>query len=167
MATVIEIRATVVERPCGSPHDSSTGANSSASVAAPNAADRKPAKVTPICSAARKRFGFEARENTRCPRRPRAASVRSWLSRSDTSAISVAAKAPPMQTKTTTRAIFAQVELTHPSVGAPAHPRCRSSARADGGLEVARDRVQELLGGLPRLVRPDQDGQVLRHRAAL
>ena len=53
MSTVIPTRATVFAAPSDSPQPSRTGARSSASVAAPKAADRKPAKVTPICSAAR------------------------------------------------------------------------------------------------------------------
>src|SRR5215210_2569357 len=37
---------------------SSSGANAFANVLPPNAADKKPAKVTPICTADRNRFGF-------------------------------------------------------------------------------------------------------------
>ena len=83
------------------PRSSSTGARSSASVAPPNAADRKPGSVTPTWTAARNRFGSSLSSATTRPRRPLSASARAWLSRSETSAISAAAKTPPMRTKRT------------------------------------------------------------------
>ena len=56
---MISTRAMVVGDRLGQPETArSTGARSSASVAPPKAADRKPDRVTPICTAERKRLGF-------------------------------------------------------------------------------------------------------------
>ena len=73
-----------------------------ARVAAPNAPDSRVASVTPIWTADRNRLGFPASLAARWPRLPRRASDRIWPSRSDTSAISAAAKKPPMRMITRT-----------------------------------------------------------------
>ena len=96
---VIRIRAMVSATGLARPIRCSTGDRSSASVAPPNAADRNPATVTPICTAERKRLGFSASRATVCPRLLRWDSWRIWLSRSDTRAISAAAKIPPTTMK--------------------------------------------------------------------
>jgi len=92
---VTNTRASGSATPAGRPAERSTGASSSARVAPPNAADRKPDSVTPICTADRNRFGWAARLATAAPRLPRVLSARTCESRSDTSAISAAAKIPP------------------------------------------------------------------------
>src|SRR5450631_1114525 len=112
MTSVIVISAVASDMPVGTPQRTRTGANLPDRVAAPKAADRNPASVTPICSAARKRLGLPATRATLAPRRPRPESALSWLSRNDTSAISVEENRPPTRMKTRTRAILAQVLLT-------------------------------------------------------
>ena len=57
--TVIVTRATVAATDADIPQDSNTGASSLANVAPPKAEARKPDKVTPICTAERKRLGFD------------------------------------------------------------------------------------------------------------
>ena len=52
------------------PRSSSQPANGCDSVLAPKAAEKKPAKVTPTWTAARKRLGSLSRRWTACPRRP-------------------------------------------------------------------------------------------------
>src|SRR5215212_155425 len=76
---------------------SRTGANALAIVVPPNAADRKPASVTPICTADRNRLGSPVNWAISRPRLPRRASCLTWLSRSDTNAISAAANTPPIR----------------------------------------------------------------------
>ena len=93
------------------PQPTSVGVTSSASVVAPNAAEKNPAAVTPIWTAARKRLGFWASCATRSPRRPRWAIWVSWLSRNETRAISAAAKIPPISTNSRTSPMLASVSL--------------------------------------------------------
>ena len=85
---------------------------SSASVVAPNEADRKPENVTPICPAERKRLGSATRRATVAPRRLRAASPWTWLSRRDTSDISAAANTPPQTMSANTTATLSAISLT-------------------------------------------------------
>ena len=73
-----------------------------ASVSAPNAPETSVAKVTPICTAEKNRFGSLASRAVRWPRLPRLARALTWPSRSDTRAISDAEKNPPMHTMTRT-----------------------------------------------------------------
>ena len=89
-----------------------TGARSSANAEAPNAADRNPADVTPICTAARNRFGSACSSATFSPRRPRWASDRTWPSRREMSAISEAEKKPATRRKNPTSTMPASVEFT-------------------------------------------------------
>ncbi len=79
-------------QPCSSP----------TSVSAPKAPDTSVASVTPICTADRNRFGSDASRAAFAPRLPRLDSDRTWVSRSETSAISEAEKNPPMDTMTRT-----------------------------------------------------------------
>ena len=92
---------------------SKTGAKSGARVDAPYAADRKPATVTPICTAARNVLGSRASEATFAPREPSFSSWSSWLGRSETRAISVAANTPPISTKHRTKSEVEQGLLVH------------------------------------------------------
>ena len=48
----------------GAPSDSKAGAKDGANVEAPKAAEKKPATVTPICTAERNRLGSRASEAT-------------------------------------------------------------------------------------------------------
>ena len=59
MATVTSTRATVSATPSGMPVRSSGATRSTERVAPPTAAERKPASVTPTCTAARNRLGSE------------------------------------------------------------------------------------------------------------
>src|SRR5512139_2938628 len=133
MATVTSTSAAALENPCGSPQPTSTGARSSERVAPPNAAERKPASVTPTWTADRKRFGSSLSSATTRPRRLWPARVRTWLSRKDTRAISAAAKTPPMRTKRTTSPMFASVPFTvydlHPWTEDKGLPRAPVSGR--------------------------------------
>src|SRR5690606_12150429 len=86
---------------------SSTGESCTLSLSAPNAAESMVATVTPICTADRKRLGSRASLATRSPRRPCWASLRTWLSRSETMAISAAAKKPPTRMNSRTTAMLA------------------------------------------------------------
>ena len=108
---VISTSATVAATLADRPSRCSTGARSSDRVTPPNAADRKPARVTPICTADRKRLGFSVSRAMVWPRLPRWASWRIWLSRSDTSAISAAAKMPPIRMKTRINAMLSSTVL--------------------------------------------------------
>ena len=74
-----------------------TEASFPASVAAPNVPDSRVATVTPICTADRNRLGSWASRAARWPRLPRFISERTWPSRSETRAISAAAKNPPIE----------------------------------------------------------------------
>src|SRR5215207_9947892 len=116
MRMVTPMKATVSATPSGTPQASSRSATGPASVAAPKAAEKKPASVTPTCTAARKRFGSPASLASRSPRRPRSRSALTWLSRRDTRAISAAAKAPPSSTKPSTSRALTSVPLTRASV---------------------------------------------------
>ena len=69
---------------------------SSDRVTAPNALDSRAVVVTPICTAARNRFGSLTSRATIAPRRPDSARARTWPSRNETSAISVATNRPSM-----------------------------------------------------------------------
>ncbi len=82
---------------------------SSDSVTAPNALDSSAVDVTPICTAARKRFGSPTSLATAAPRRPVSARPRTWLSRSETSAISAATKTPSMTIRSRTIPMFSHV----------------------------------------------------------
>ena len=95
MITVIVTRDTGPATDSGRPQPISTAEVGSSSVAPPKAADRNPDMVTPICTADRNRFGLAASAATVRPRWPRVESCLTWLSRSDTSAISAAANTPP------------------------------------------------------------------------
>src|SRR3954463_7463102 len=105
-------RASVSERPTDTPCATSQSAKGAERVLAPKAAEKKPARVTPTCTAARKRFGSLSRRWTACPRRPPSAIARTCDSRSETSAISAPEKAPPIRTKTTTMTMLGQTSLT-------------------------------------------------------
>ena len=104
ISTSATVEATLSDRPSRW----STGARSD-SVTPPNAADRKPARVTPICTADRKRLGFSVSRATVRPRLPQLASWRIWLSRSDT--CSGAAKTPPIRMKTRINAMLSSTVL--------------------------------------------------------
>src|SRR6478609_11134661 len=146
-----------------SPAFSSTGAKSGASVEAPYAAEKKPATVTPICTAARKRLGSRATRATRSPRGPRSARALIWPSRSETRAISVPAKTPPTRMKARTSSRLVRVWV---STVAPRAPRLgvRSpqDARPGQGPSAARAHPQDGVGaatvvggdveGVPRTV---------------
>ncbi len=67
---VIVTSAVGPARDAGTPQETSTGSKESASVAAPSAAERNPASVTPTCRAARKVLGLATRRSTALPRRP-------------------------------------------------------------------------------------------------
>ena len=108
---MISTRATVLATDSGRPSFCRCGDRPSASVAPPKAADRKPIRVTPIWTADRNRFGLAATLATISPRRPRCDSDLSWLSRSETSAISAAAKTPPISTKTRIRTMLSRVSF--------------------------------------------------------
>ncbi len=108
---MIRISATVSATDSGRPSFCSFGDSPSASVAPPKAADRKPIRVTPICTADRKRFGLAATRATVSPRLPRWAIDLSWLSRRETRAISAAAKTPPISTKTKIRTMLRTVSF--------------------------------------------------------
>ena len=68
-----------------------------ARVSAPYAPETRVARVTPICTAEKNRFGSCASRAARWPRRPRLDSALTWPSRSETRAISEPAKNPPMR----------------------------------------------------------------------
>ncbi len=73
-STVMTMTARMCATDSEKPACTSSGVTSSASVVAPNDADRKPENVTPICPAERKRFGSATSRATVAPRRLRAAS---------------------------------------------------------------------------------------------
>ena len=60
------------------------------------------ARVTPICTAEKNRFGSSASRAAFWPRLPRLVSALTWPSRSETRAISEPEKNPPMHTMTRT-----------------------------------------------------------------
>ena len=70
------------------------------------------ASVTPICTAEKNRFGSCASLAAFWPRLPRLASALIWPSRSETRAISEAAKNPPMQMMTRTTMMSRTTLLT-------------------------------------------------------
>src|SRR5690625_806781 len=113
MSTVVPTKATVLATPLDRPRASSAGETWGAICAAPKDAEKKPARVTPIWTEERKRLEFEVSRATRAPAPPRSAIARTWLSRSETRAISEAAKTPPRRTKRKTRAM----STTRPFIG--------------------------------------------------
>ena len=111
---VTSTSASVLDEPLadarGPPASRPSGADS---VLAPNAAEKKPASVTPTWTAARKRLGSLSSRCTALPRRPPFSAIaRTWDSRSETSAISAPEKAPPIRTNTTTMMMLSQTSLT-------------------------------------------------------
>ena len=101
---MVPTKAVIDAAAAGSPHDTRAGETAGAIVEAPYAAEKKPATVTPICTAERNRFGLRANAAVRAPRPPRCSNRRICPSRNDTRAISVAANTPPIRTKTSTNA---------------------------------------------------------------
>ena len=71
-------------------------------MASPTVPDSSVASVTPICTADRNRLGSWASRAARWPRLPRFMRVRICPSRSETRAISAAAKNPPTSTMSRT-----------------------------------------------------------------
>src|SRR3954468_8519269 len=113
MAMVTSTNASVSARPSRMPRATSQSANGWERVLAPKAAEKKPARVTPTWTAARKRLGSLSSRWTACPRRPPLSAIaRTWDSRSETRAISAPEKAPPIRTKTTTMTMLSQTSLT-------------------------------------------------------
>jgi len=116
MRIVIPMNASVCASRSGIPQRTNWSPSGSASVAAPNAAEKNPASVTPTCTAARNRLGSPTSLASRSPRAPCSVSDLTWLSRSETSAISAAEKQPPSSTKRSTSRASTQVPLTRVSV---------------------------------------------------
>ena len=77
---------------------------------APYAEEKKPATVTPICTAERNWLGSRTSVAVRSPRGPSSSSCLICDSRRLTIAISVPANTPPMSTKSSTRATFSRTE---------------------------------------------------------
>src|SRR5918993_1773727 len=109
---VTSTRASVPETPSETPRLCSHPAKGSDSVLAPNAAEKKPANVTPTWTAARNWLGSLRSFCTACPRRPVSAIARTCDSRRETRAISAPEKTPPIRTKTTTMTMLSQTSLT-------------------------------------------------------
>src|SRR4051794_27433006 len=97
------------DRPRPSTAQSASGLDS---VLAPNAAEKKPARVTPTWTAARKRLGSASSLFSVCPRRPVSASDRTCDSRRETRAISAPENAPPTRTNAMTMMMLSQTSLT-------------------------------------------------------
>ena len=98
-------------------------------MSAPKAPDTSVASVTPIWTADRNRFGSDASRAAFAPRLPRLLNDRTWVSRSETSAISEAEKNPPMDTMTRTMIMSRTTLLTLRSpTSSAAHPLTAVSA---------------------------------------
>ena len=102
------VTATMATVSAASPNTPSSGTSGLASETAAAAEARKPASVMPIWMVARNRFGSLASRASTRPARLVRSSRWSWLSRSDTSAISLPAKAALTMTRTPTRASWLQ-----------------------------------------------------------
>ncbi len=102
MATVTTANATADDQPDPSPRLFSPRSRKATRVADPYTPETSVARVTPICTEDRKRLGSWASLAAFWPRRPPWESLRIWPSRSETSAISDAAKKPPISTMTRT-----------------------------------------------------------------
>ena len=109
---VTRTSASVPESPSETPRACSQPAKGSDRVLAPNAAEKKPANVTPTWTAARNWLGSLSSFCTACPRRPLSAIARTCDSRRETRAISAPEKTPPIRTKTTTMTMLSQTSLT-------------------------------------------------------
>src|SRR3954447_5332089 len=94
------------------PQPTSAAENGLFSVSAPNADAESVARVTPICTVARKRLGSARSLPRAAPRRPCSDRVRTWDSRSEISASSVPEKKPPIRTNTMTMTMLSQTSLT-------------------------------------------------------
>src|SRR6476469_2554034 len=94
------------------PQPTSAAENGLFRVSAPKADADRVARVTPIWTVARKRFGSARSLPMAAPRRPCSDSVRTWDSRREISASSVPEKKPPIRTKTTTMTMLSQTSLT-------------------------------------------------------
>src|SRR3712207_2514531 len=146
---VTSTNASVPARPSRTPRSTSQAAKGSERVLAPNAAEKKPARVTPTWTAARKRLGSLSSRCTALPRRPPLSAIpRTWDSRRETRAISAPEKTPPIRTKTTTITMLSQTSLTggvllgvvgrysRPHGAWSTHGRDRSCALGGGGTGV-------------------------------
>ena len=110
MTTVISTSDRGAATTSGMPHRTSTGVRRAAMVAPPKAAESMPETVTPICTAERNRLGLPVSRSIARPRLPLPASWRTWDSRRVTSAISAAAKTPPMRMNRPMRAMSANTK---------------------------------------------------------
>src|SRR6476469_3402465 len=106
------MNASGAARPGLRPHPTRTAVNGLLSVSAPKADAERVARVTPICTVARKRLGSARSRLSAAPRRPCSDRDRTWDSRSEISASSVPEKKPPIRTKTTTMTMLSQTSLT-------------------------------------------------------
>ena len=102
------VTATMATVSAASPNTPSSGTSGLARETAAAAEARKPARVIPIWMVARNRFGSLASRARVRPARLVRSSRWSWLSRSETSAISLPAKAALTMTRTPTRASWLQ-----------------------------------------------------------
>ena len=138
ITTVITTSARGCATDAGIPHPIKTGESPSARVAPPKAADRKPDRVTPICTADRNRLGLLVSRSIARPRFPLDASCLICDSRKVTKAISAAANVPPIRMKSAMSAISETADISgrspscsHPSApgvqrtGAPPRPGSR------------------------------------------
>src|SRR5829696_6325766 len=135
MRMVMPMKDSVSASPSGTPQPTSASATGPASVAAPNAAEKKPASVTPTWTAARNRLGSPTSLASRSPRAPRSVSALTWLSRNETSAISAAEKHPPSSTNASTSRAFTSVPLIRVSVRSqlPGQPGSTTTTRPEEG----------------------------------
>ena len=129
----------------GTPRPSKTGAKDGASVEAPKAAEKKPATVTPICTAERNRLGSRARVATACPRPPWVSRRSTCPERSETSAISVAANTPPTRMNASTSRTSIHVPASTGHNLSSSHQR-----GADGGDRVVQRHHAEPVGETER-----------------
>src|SRR3954469_23556127 len=135
MPAVTTMKASGPARPGLTPQRTSAAENGLFSVSAPNADADSVARVTPICTVARKRLGSAKSLPSAAPRRPCSDRVRTWDSRSEISASSVPEKKPPIRTNTTTITMLSQTSLTSGALlgvfGWGSHPHGAWSGPAD------------------------------------
>src|SRR3954462_5191805 len=133
------MKASGPAKPGLTPQPTRAVVNGSLSVSAPKADAERVARVTPICTVARKRLGSASNRASAAPRRPCSDRFRTWDSRREISASSVPEKKPPIRTKTMTITMLSQTSLTGGALlgvfGWGSHPHgawSEAADRADG-----------------------------------
>ena len=167
MTSVIATRATGSATDSGTPSPCSHAETDGEMVAPPNAEEKNPATVTPTWTAERKVLGSRTSSAIFAPRGPERSMSSTCEGRSDTIAISVAAKTPPMITKSRTRATLVSRAASMES-GYAAWSRREIAARTTQvtreGYSSSPDPAKSCCGGPSAAGTVETSGRIRRPR---